>query len=30
MNYKMTFKERARLGMEELLTQSPVSLEQAR
>lgn len=30
MNYKMSFKERAKLGMKILANQKPVSLEHAR
>lgn len=30
MNYKMSFKERAELGMKILAKQKPVTLEQAR
>jgi hypothetical protein len=30
MNYKISFQERARLGMEILSKQSPVTLEKAR
>ncbi|WP_240345271.1 hypothetical protein [Flavobacterium sp. CLA17] len=30
MNYKISFQERARLGMEVLSRQSPVTLEKAR
>ncbi|MET3030759.1 hypothetical protein [Flavobacterium johnsoniae] len=30
MNYKISFKERAKLGMEILSKQSPVTLEKAR
>ncbi|MEO6173791.1 MAG: hypothetical protein ABIP27_01455 [Flavobacterium circumlabens] len=30
MNYKISFQERARLGMEVLSKQSPVTLEKAR
>jgi hypothetical protein len=30
MNYKLTFKERAEIGMKMLAKQKPVTLEQAR
>lgn len=30
MNYKMSFQERAKLSMEQLSKQSPVTLEEAR
>lgn len=30
MNYKITFKERSKIGMEQLAKQKPVTLEQAR
>jgi len=30
MNYKISFKERAKLAMEQLAKQRPVTLEQAR
>ena len=30
MNYKMSFQERAQLGLEELSNQSPVTLEMAK
>lgn len=30
MNYKLTFEERAKISMEQLAKQGPVTLEQAR
>lgn len=30
MNYKLTFQERAKIGMEKLAKQEPVTLEEAR